>query len=71
MMIRKNVGWLAIIGLFAAWFVAFGPANLGGPATYVVVDGTSMEPTFVDGDLAVVHKSDRYRTGDVLSLIHI
>jgi len=66
-MSRKNAATLLALGLFLAWFLVLGPAPIGGPATYVVVDGTSMEPTLVDGDLAVVHKSESYRPGDVVA----
>jgi signal peptidase I len=66
-MSRKNAFTLLTIGLVGAWFLALGPASIGGPATYVVIDGTSMEPTLVNGDLAIVRRSDSYATGDVVA----
>jgi signal peptidase I len=66
-MSRTHVATLLTAGLFAAWFLVLGPSVLGGPATYVVVDGTSMEPTLVDGDLAIVRRADAYEVGDVIA----
>lgn len=51
--------------LLGAWFFA-GPAHLGGPANYVIVDGRSMEPTYSNGDLVVTRERDRYNAGDVI-----
>jgi signal peptidase I len=65
--VLKHSLTLLTLGLCAAWFVVLGPAPIGGPATYVVIDGTSMEPTLVDGDLAVVRRSDAYRSGDIVA----
>jgi signal peptidase I len=58
---------LLSLGLLLAWFVVLGPAPIGGPTTYVVTDGTSMEPTLMDGDLALMRRSDHYRFGDVVA----
>ena len=66
-MSRTHVASLATLGLVVAWFIALGPAPIGGPATYVVVDGTSMQPTFFTGDLAVVRHSDSYDPGDIVA----
>jgi signal peptidase I len=49
----------------AACVVLFLPANLGGAATYVTTRGTSMEPKFHTGDLAIVKPVNRYRVGDI------
>src|SRR4051794_29822334 len=53
------------VSLVAAgwWFLA--PAALGGRATYVVTHGTSMQPRFHTGDLAVVYPAVDYRPGQV------
>ncbi|WP_162802947.1 S26 family signal peptidase [Ornithinimicrobium avium] len=50
-----------------AWAVTLRPTQLGGPATYVVVSGDSMEPTLSDGDLVVLRHQDGYGVGDVVS----
>ena len=49
----------------AACVVLFLPANLGGAATYVTTHGTSMEPKFHTGDLAIVKPVNSYRVGDI------
>ncbi|TKJ27401.1 signal peptidase I [Blastococcus sp. CCUG 61487] len=51
--------------LAAAWF--FWPAQLGGATTYVSTYGTSMEPGFSTGDLAVLRPADSYEVGDVVA----
>ena len=55
--------FLLVVSVFA---FAAGPTALGGPASYVIVDGTSMEPTYIDGDLVVAYRSQAYETGDII-----
>jgi signal peptidase I len=52
--------------LATAWIVA-GPERLGGSTTYVTTHGTSMEPRFHTGDLALVRGASRYDVGDVVA----
>lgn len=60
--------WVALVALaVAAWGIWFRPVTLGGSATYIVVKGTSMEPTYRDGDLVVIQEQDRYGIGDVVA----
>jgi signal peptidase len=40
---------------------------LGGPASYVIVSGRSMEPTLRSGDVAVLLRHASYRPGDVVA----
>ncbi len=54
----------------AAVFIAFAPAQLGGQANYIVVNGGSMEPGLHKGDLAIVRGSDTYQVGDVATYRH-
>jgi signal peptidase I len=57
------LGWIVTIGILAALW----PSSLGGRVSYVMVSGTSMEPTMHTGDLAVVvHHSD-YKVGDIVA----
>lgn len=42
------------------------PAALGGPTSYVIVTGHSMEPTLYRGDFVVLRAGD-YQVGDVVS----
>ncbi len=48
------------------WFY-FAPVQLGGSTTYVVTHGTSMEPRFHTGDLAIVRTQSNYRIGEVVA----
>lgn len=45
----------------------FGPVELGGPATYVVTSGISMQPSFHTGDLAILRVADTYQVGDTVA----
>jgi signal peptidase len=57
----------AFVVLAVAWTVLLRPQALGGPAAYVIVSGTSMEPTLANGDLVVALKRSSYRSGDVVA----
>lgn len=59
---------LAVCGsLAAACFAWLRPIPLGGDASYVIVRGTSMEPTYRDGDLVLATRGGSYRPGDVVA----
>lgn len=68
---RRLVGNLAFAVVFVAalttWFFTLRPGSLGGPATYVMVRGISMEPTYHDGDLVVIRRASSYRVGDIVA----
>lgn len=57
----------------AAWVllvvaaVVLWPKSWGGTMTYVLTSGTSMQPAFRAGDLAVLRSADDYRPGDVVA----
>ena len=59
--------WLAMLGLFFAWFLFLRPGFLDGPMSYVVVSGASMEPTLQGGDLAVVRRQGSYQKADIVA----
>lgn len=66
---RRIAHWLSLatlIALLAVWGVALRPASLGGPATFIVIRGDSMEPTYYPGDLVVLHRADQYGPGDAV-----
>jgi signal peptidase len=53
--------------LVAGWLVFLRPVTLGGPATYTVVSGDSMDPTLHENDFIVLRAQDEYRVGDVVT----
>lgn len=61
------LSWLTAIALAAGWAVYLRPASLGGPAGYVIVSGSSMEPMMHTGDLAVVRRQADYGIGEVVA----
>lgn len=63
----KALPALACVSIVAAWFLLLRPASLGGPASYVIVAGRSMEPGLRLHDLAIVRKQDAYHAGDVIA----
>ncbi len=64
---RKAVPLLVLGALALGWFMFLRPVALGGPATYVVVSGESMEPTLYDGDLVVLRDRPAYEVGDIVT----
>ncbi len=56
-----------ILGMFiilgTAWFMW--PASLGGRTQFIIVQGTSMEPTYHSGDLLYARKSGNYGPEDI------
>src|SRR3954462_7271319 len=56
---------LAALVLTTVWL--FWPSGLGGTTTYLSTHGTSMQPRFHTGDLAVLNPADGYAIGDVVA----
>ena len=56
------LGWVAL--LLAIWFGW--PSQWGGNTTYVVVQGTSMQPNYYTGDVVIARSSSHHEVGDVL-----
>lgn len=57
---------ILVIGLVLVW-VFLAPTKIGGKASYVIIQGHSMEPTFHAGDLALVSKASSYQIGDIVT----
>ena len=60
--------WLALLAasLVVAAFIWVAPPQLGGSTTYSATVGTSMQPMFYKGDLALVRPATSYKVGDVV-----
>ena len=56
---------LVLAGLVLGW-VFFAPVQLGGSTMYSATVGTSMQPLFYKGDLAIVRRASSYKVGDIV-----
>jgi signal peptidase I len=65
---RQSI-YLTVLSCFLVIIIwlTMAPAQLGGPLTYVIVDGNSMEPRFHLGDLIIVRKEATYQVGDAVT----
>jgi signal peptidase len=66
-MLTGKVLLLPLLAFLLAWFFLFRPVSLGGPASYVMVSGVSMEPTLHSGDLVATRKYQSYQKGDIVA----
>jgi signal peptidase len=66
-MLTRKVLLLPLLAFLLAWFFLFRPVSLGGPASYVMVSGVSMEPTLHSGDLVATRKHQSYQKGDIVA----
>lgn len=64
---RRLLADVVVLALIAVLAFALWPARLGGATSYVIIKGTSMEPKFHTGDLAVVRTQDHYNVGDIVA----
>jgi signal peptidase len=63
---RKALPVAAGVVVFAVWFLMLRPSVLGGPATYSIVSGHSMEPTYQEGDYVITIAQGEYHVGDIV-----
>jgi signal peptidase len=68
---RKRIRrWLtvgAMLPILAIWVVLLRPQALGGPASYIVIRGSSMLPTYQNGDLVIMQAAPAYAIGDAIA----
>jgi signal peptidase I len=63
----RLAAWAVFVTVVVAWALFFRAQALGGPATYLIVSGRSMEPALHAGDLVVASRQRTYRQGDVIA----
>jgi signal peptidase I len=67
----RRIGGLALLAAaLACVWALFAPPQLGGSTRYVILDGTSMEPSLHGGDLALVRSRKDVARGDVVLYEH-
>jgi len=64
---RRRAATLLVLVLLGLWALELRPAVLGGPAGYVRVAGTSMEPGLHTGDVVLTRRRASYGPGDVVA----
>jgi signal peptidase I len=67
---RKTVIGLGQVLIAIALWLTFAPQQLGGPLTYVILSGSSMEPAFHRGDLILARSQSSYQVGDAVVYRH-
>lgn len=45
----------------------FAPTSIGGPTSYITVQGISMQPNLYTGDLVILHAQGEYGIGDAVA----
>lgn len=60
---------LTVAAMIGLW-IAFAPTQFGGNASYILINGNSMEPGFHRGDLVILRAAERYDIGDVATYRH-
>lgn len=65
--VRRGAGIAITLVLVGLWVVLLRPQALGGPLTYLVVRGDSMEPTYHSGDLVILRSAPAYATREIVA----
>jgi signal peptidase len=65
--VLHTAAFAALLAVAAGWFVFLRPASMGGSATWIIVRGDSMLPTYQTGDLIVFSAAPSYGVGDVVA----
>lgn len=58
--------WLLLVTVGVMWWEFLAPAQFGGPSSYVIVVGQSMEPLLHTGDMALARERGSYGLGDLV-----
>jgi signal peptidase I len=62
--ILSTTAFLIVVAI--VWWY-FAPTTIGGATRYVITGGTSMEPRFHTGDLALVRPASQYKVGEIVA----
>jgi signal peptidase len=62
--VAAGAGFVILIALWAAFLM---PATIGGRASFVIVNGGSMEPALRDGDLTLLRRQANYAPGQIVA----
>jgi signal peptidase I len=65
--VRSGLISAALIVLAVAAWLTLAPTQIGGETSYVSTSGTSMQPRFHTGDLAVVRPAAHYEVGQIVA----
>lgn len=65
--VRRLLTFGTLAAVLAIWLVLLRPQSLGGSALYIVVRGSSMVPTYQNGDLVIMQSAPAYAAGDAVA----
>jgi signal peptidase len=65
--VYKAISFALVLTVLLFWAFVLRPVSLGGPAGYVLVSGTSMNPLYHTGDMVFVLHHDTYHVGDIIA----
>jgi signal peptidase len=65
--IWRAVSLVLVVAFVLVWAFMLRPQSLGGPAGYVLVSGTSMNPLYHTGDMVLVERHGGYHVGDIVA----
>lgn len=57
----------ALVLLTLGWVLFLRPTAIGGPTSYIVIRGDSMEPIYDSGDLVLTRAAAGYGVGDIVA----
>lgn len=64
--IGRAIGYSSVLAFIVVWLLFFRPQSLGGPMSILGVSGSSMYPTFEQGDFLVVRDIGEYHVGNLI-----
>jgi signal peptidase len=65
--VRRLLKYGVAAVVLGIWIVLLRPQALGGGAMYIVVRGSSMQPTYQTGDLVFVESASAYAVNDIVA----